>query len=146
LYTTDLKILESSGLIGPGTTIGEYACHILSSLPYSPPNVVADNVIKPGNPTYLAYVRASTAQKRAARAARTSVLALAPDLVHAEEDPNRSKRNMSNGYEGDEQPVGDDNDEGDWRLVYKSRIVESWDPYTAEKDGVEISEIVGREG
>ncbi|KAJ9115643.1 hypothetical protein QFC20_000970 [Naganishia adeliensis] len=40
LYTNDLKVMEEEGLIAPGTVI------------------VADNVVKPGNPAYLSYVRA----------------------------------------------------------------------------------------
>ncbi|KAI0479345.1 catechol O-methyltransferase [Xylariaceae sp. FL0804] len=45
-YTTDLKLCEELGLVGPGSV---YA---------------ADNVIKPGNPPYLEYVRSTVAEKR----------------------------------------------------------------------------------
>lgn len=45
-YTTDVKLCESLGLIGPGTVLS------------------ADNVIKPGNPPYLEYVRSSVEDKR----------------------------------------------------------------------------------
>ena len=45
-YTTDLKLCESLGLIQKGTILA------------------ADNVIKPGNPPYLEYVRASVEEKR----------------------------------------------------------------------------------
>ena len=45
-YTTDLKLCESLGLIIPGTFLA------------------ADNVIKPGNPPYLEYVRSTVQQKR----------------------------------------------------------------------------------
>ena len=48
-YTTDLKLCEDLGLIRPGQTV-----------------LAADNVIKPGNPPYLEYVRASPADKKAA--------------------------------------------------------------------------------
>ncbi|CAG8978278.1 hypothetical protein HYALB_00010230 [Hymenoscyphus albidus] len=48
LYTTDLKLCESLGFIGKGTVI------------------IADNVIYPGNPEYLKYVRSSVEEKRAA--------------------------------------------------------------------------------
>ncbi|KAL9059876.1 MAG: hypothetical protein Q9162_000946 [Coniocarpon cinnabarinum] len=48
-YTTDLKLCEDLGLIKPGRTV-----------------LAADNVIKPGNPPYLEYVRASPAEKKAA--------------------------------------------------------------------------------
>ncbi|KAJ9098105.1 hypothetical protein QFC21_004434 [Naganishia friedmannii] len=46
LYTNDLKVLEDEGLIGKGTCI------------------IADNVIMPGNPAYLSYIRATPAAKR----------------------------------------------------------------------------------
>jgi len=45
-YTTDLKLCESLGLIQRGTILA------------------ADNVIKPGNPPYLEYVRSSVEEKR----------------------------------------------------------------------------------
>ena len=45
-YTADLKLCESLKLVSPGTVLA------------------ADNVIKPGNPPYLEYVRSSVSQKR----------------------------------------------------------------------------------
>jgi len=45
-YVTDVKLAEELGLINPGSIL------------------VADNVIKPGNPPYLAYVRRSVQEKR----------------------------------------------------------------------------------
>ncbi|KAJ4287853.1 hypothetical protein N0V88_007564 [Collariella sp. IMI 366227] len=45
-YTPDLKLCERLGIVGLGTVL------------------VADNMIVPGNPAYLAYVRASVAEKR----------------------------------------------------------------------------------
>ena len=45
-YTSDLKLCESLGLVKPGTILA------------------ADNVIKPGNPPYLEYVRSSVEQKK----------------------------------------------------------------------------------
>lgn len=47
-YTTDLKLCEHLGIIQPGSVLA------------------ADNVIYPGNPPYLAYVRSTVEQKRAA--------------------------------------------------------------------------------
>ncbi|TLS24392.1 hypothetical protein PpBr36_09132 [Pyricularia pennisetigena] len=46
LYTPDLKLCEELELVGPGTVL------------------VADNVVKPGNPPYLKYVRSTVAEKR----------------------------------------------------------------------------------
>lgn len=45
-YATDLKLCEELGLIKQGTVLA------------------ADNVIKPGNPPYLAYVRSTVKEKR----------------------------------------------------------------------------------
>ncbi|KAJ5906983.1 catechol O-methyltransferase 2 [Penicillium subrubescens] len=47
-YTTDLKLCEHLGMIVPGSVLA------------------ADNVIHPGNPPYLEYVRSSVEQKREA--------------------------------------------------------------------------------
>lgn len=45
-YTTDLKLCEQLKLVTPGTVLA------------------ADNVIKPGNPPYLEYVRSSVSTKQ----------------------------------------------------------------------------------
>ena len=45
-YTTDLKLCEELKLVTPGSVMA------------------ADNVIKPGNPPYLEYVRSSVEEKR----------------------------------------------------------------------------------
>lgn len=47
-YTSDLKLCEQLGMIKPGTVLA------------------ADNVLYPGNPPYLEYVRSSVEQKREA--------------------------------------------------------------------------------
>lgn len=47
-YTLDLKLCEQLGMIVPGVSV-----------------IAADNVIYPGNPPYLEYVRASVEKKRA---------------------------------------------------------------------------------
>lgn len=48
LYTTDLKLCEQLGMVSAGSIL------------------VADNVIYPGNPVYLEYVRSTVEQKREA--------------------------------------------------------------------------------
>ncbi|MBE7179632.1 MAG: class I SAM-dependent methyltransferase, partial [Terriglobus roseus] len=53
-YTTDLKLCEELGLVTPGSVLA------------------ADNVIKPGNPPYLEYVRSSVDQKRKALSGQTN--------------------------------------------------------------------------
>lgn len=47
-YTTDVKLCESLGMIAPGSVLA------------------ADNVISPGNPPYLEYIRSTVEQKREA--------------------------------------------------------------------------------
>ncbi|KAK8108263.1 uncharacterized protein PG998_010276 [Apiospora kogelbergensis] len=65
LYTEDLKLCEELELVGPGSV---YA---------------ADNVVKPGNPPYLAYVRSTVEQKRSkASGAEGAGPKGRPDLVY----------------------------------------------------------------
>ncbi|OAA74238.1 catechol O-methyltransferase [Cordyceps fumosorosea ARSEF 2679] len=70
-YLPDLQLCEELGLIQKGTVIA------------------ADNVIKPGNPPYLAYVRSDVESKRRAYAlagtATGSALRGNPDLVYQSE-------------------------------------------------------------
>ncbi|CAK4034579.1 catechol O-methyltransferase 2 [Lecanosticta acicola] len=79
-YTTDLKLCEELGLVREGSWLA------------------ADNVIKPGNPPYLAYVRSSVAEKRERYAA----------AGEGEEDVEGARGNPN--------------------LVYESRLVESFEP------------------
>ena len=100
-YTSDLKLCEHLGLVKAGTVLA------------------ADNVIKPGNPPYLEYVRSSVAQKR--------------------------EKYMSHGINGDdtagfgdrykrqyENKVGEEKlsaeIKGNPRLVYQSNLVKSFEP------------------
>ncbi|KAK0392896.1 hypothetical protein NLU13_2390 [Sarocladium strictum] len=53
-YLPDLKLCEELGLVGPGSVLA------------------ADNVIKPGNPPYLQYVRSTVAEKTRAVASEGS--------------------------------------------------------------------------
>lgn len=55
LYTTDLKLCEQLGMVSAGSIL------------------VADNVIYPGNPVYLEYVRSTVEQKREAAKTDTVV-------------------------------------------------------------------------
>lgn len=98
-YTTDLKLCEYYGLITPGSVMA------------------ADNVIFPGNPPYLKYVRSTVEEKRAV----------------AKEDPKgydfegiiqRSKAQYTIG--GEERPLFDT--VGNPNLVYDSILVDSLEP------------------
>ncbi|KAK1924573.1 S-adenosyl-L-methionine-dependent methyltransferase [Papiliotrema laurentii] len=129
LYTIDLKVLEEEGLVGPGTVL------------------VADNVVKPGNPAYLSYVRATPSLRRQSLQSPRLTKQPAPT-------PNPSTDDEWNTAfrEGpiDETRWAPDEAEGitadgDPSLVYTSQMLDGWDPYTGEKDACEVSVCTGRE-
>lgn len=100
-YTTDLKLCEHYGMVSPGTVL------------------VGDNVIFPGNPQYLEYVRSSVEQKRKA----------------AEEGAGKGynfdgicdqSKNQYRKREGDEKPALDF--VGNPNLIYESRLIKSFEP------------------
>ncbi|KAK4686149.1 catechol O-methyltransferase, partial [Tremellales sp. Uapishka_1] len=129
LYTIDLKVMEEEGLIGPGTVL------------------VADNVIKPGNPSYLSYVRASPALKHRS-------LALGPLTEQPAATPNPPESEWMTAFR--DGPIDEArwvpeeaegaSAKGDPTLVYESSMLAGWDPYTGERDAVEVSVCKGREG
>lgn len=97
-YLPDLKLCEELGLIKQGSFLA------------------ADNVISPGNPPYLEYVRSSVQQKRDS--------GKGSDEGDAEKFPRWS----SNQYakrEGAERPA---DARGNPNLVYKSKLMESFEP------------------
>lgn len=96
-YTTDLKLCEELGVIRPGRTV-----------------LAADNVIKPGNPPYLEYVRSSVNEKKAAVGKQDG------GAVH-----ERFKDRTTKEY-GDVEVLG--KAVGDPRLIYESKIQMSWEP------------------
>ena len=83
LYIADLKLCEELGLVRPGSVLA------------------ADNVIKPGNPMYLAYVRSSVEEKRA-------------------------QLEKAGGDAGKDRP--DRDLKGNPNLVYESKMVKSFEP------------------
>lgn len=99
-YLPDLKLCEQLGLIGPGSVLA------------------ADNVIKPGNPPYLEYVRASAEEKSN------------KDGEHGLADGTRGFQDRTAKQyakrEGEEQLNLEIR--GDPRLVYESELVESFEP------------------
>lgn len=102
LYKSDLKLCESLGLVTPGSVIA------------------ADNVIYPGSPVYLEYVRSSVEKKRqdAAEAGKNG------DLNGATEDL-LSKSKYSNKL-GNREPAVDAS--GNPSLIYETRLVDSFEP------------------
>ncbi|KAL7419512.1 hypothetical protein Q5752_005423 [Cryptotrichosporon argae] len=129
LYTVDLKCLEDEGLVGPGTVL------------------VADNVVKPGNPAYLSYVRASPAQKRAALA-RGRLTEQPPPTANPKTDDEWAAA-FRDGPIDEARWTPDEAEgvvaQGDPGLIYTSDMLDGWDPYTGEKDACEVSVCTGRE-
>ncbi|KAH7077111.1 S-adenosyl-L-methionine-dependent methyltransferase [Paraphoma chrysanthemicola] len=111
-YTTDLKLAEELGLITKGSVLA------------------ADNVIKPGNPPYLEYVRSSVEEKvkKAKEGGASNVDGIAETNVKMYEK-RYGKANFS-------QSKGNPN------LKYESKLVNSYEP-TGVPDGIEITRCVG---
>lgn len=100
-YTTDLKLCEELGLIKPGRTV-----------------LAADNVVSPGNPPYLKYVRSSAAEKRQALESANG------DRAYGEFEQRTVKQ-----YEQREGvPDLDQSLKGNPNLVYDSQLVDSFEP------------------
>lgn len=99
-YLYDLKLCEELQLVQVGTVLA------------------ADNVIKPGNPPYLEYVRSTVDKKRAALLEKNGET---PDLQF---DDKYSK--MYEKREGKEK--FDEDVKGDPSLVYRSELIKSFEP------------------
>ena len=100
-YTSDLKLCEHLKLVVPGTVLA------------------ADNVIRPGNPPYLDYVRSSVQEKRA---------------VFASGDMNGTDaasgfgrwKDQYKDRQGEEKVSSDV--KGNPSLIYESKLVNSYEP------------------
>ncbi|KAL4899613.1 hypothetical protein BDW74DRAFT_188992 [Aspergillus multicolor] len=101
-YTTDLKLCEELKLITPGSVLA------------------ADNVIKPGNPPYLEYVRASVEEKKRKLRDAGGGLANGGSMPGKAVDQYKDKSGF--GAMKLNQSVGNPG------LVYESRLVESFEP------------------
>ena len=115
-YLIDLKLSEELKLVGPGSVMA------------------ADNVIKPGNPPYLEYVRSTCDQKREAAKGKSAngFGERFPDWA-ADQYKTRQGQEKLN-----EALIGNPN------LVYDSKIIHSWEP-SGVPDGVEITRCTGEE-
>jgi catechol O-methyltransferase len=100
-YTTDLKLCEHLRLVTPGTVMA------------------ADNVIKPGNPPYLEYVRSSVKVKQGLAEARSTNNA---DTA-AFGDRWKNQYHKREGEEKLSKEV-----KGNPNLIYESRLVNSYEP------------------
>ncbi|GAB7359250.1 hypothetical protein MBLNU230_g5907t1 [Neophaeotheca triangularis] len=112
-YKTDLKLCEELKLVTKGSVMA------------------ADNVIKPGNPPYLEYVRSSVEEKR--KAAGKAESESGPDARFAERSAKQYAKR-----EGEEKLAAT---RGNPNLVYDSKLVNSFEP-TGVPDGVEITRCV----
>ncbi|KAF1953815.1 putative O-methyltransferase [Byssothecium circinans] len=114
-YTTDLKLCEELELVTPGSVLA------------------ADNVIKPGNPPYLEYVRSTVQQKR-------ENVKKGKKGGNVDGIAERNVKQYANRYKEEKfsQSLGNPN------LVYESKLVNSFEP-TGVPDGVEITRCVGVE-
>ena len=124
-YTTDLKLCEELSLIRPGTVL------------------CADNVIKPGNPPYLEYVRSSVADKKAA-AKNAGKEDGEGKNGHVGVDARFADRSANQYNKREGMAKLDVTRVGNPGLVYESRLVNSYEP-TGVPDGVEITRCVGEE-
>jgi catechol O-methyltransferase len=100
-YTTDLKLCEHLRLVSPGSVLA------------------ADNVIKPGNPPYLEYVRSSVEQKR--EKVQDKDGKSYDSLGFSDRYKNQYSKRMTNEKPNLEYP-------GNPNLVYESRLINSWEP------------------
>ncbi|KAJ6112275.1 O-methyltransferase [Penicillium sp. IBT 18751x] len=103
-YITDLKLCEELRLVGPGTVLA------------------ADNVIKPGNPPYLEYVRKSVQDKRSRLGEDKKGLSM----------PDKTVQQYQKRY-GETQFNKSD---GNPNLVYESKLINSFEP-----TGVPVSDF-----
>lgn len=95
-YTTDLKLCESLGMIQKGTVLA------------------ADNVISPGNPPYLEYVRSSVKEK---------IMKLSQESkADTENFPGISATQY-----GEVEKLSSDI-KGNPRIVYETKLVNSFEP------------------
>lgn len=114
-YTTDLKLCEELGIVGPGTVLA------------------ADNVIKPGNPPYLKYVRSSVDQKREALGGKAT-----------NGDVESHFGRAAGQYDKREGRVQLNECKGNPNLVYDSKQIDSYEP-SGVPDAVEVTRCTGEE-
>lgn len=115
-YTTDLKLCEHLRLIKPGSVIA------------------ADNVIKPGNPPYLEYVRSSVQKKKASFQGKDAKSY--NDLGFAEKHKNQYSKRVTDEKPNLEFP-------GNPNLVYESQLVNSWEPSGEPVRGSSLRSLAG---
>ncbi|OAX81766.1 hypothetical protein ACJ72_03887 [Emergomyces africanus] len=113
-YVTDLKLCEQLGMIVPGSVL------------------VADNVISPGNPPYLKYVRSSVQEKGKAAADLSSSRGY--DLTAF------SNYTVNRFGSSVQKPLAAVDIFGNPNLIYESRLVNSFEP-TGEPVSTHLSMV-----
>ena len=111
-YVRDLKICESLGLIAEGTVLA------------------ADNIITPGNPSYLEYVRSSPEEKR------RKLAEMGQQGVAIDQRFQQRTVNQYNNVEEDNAVAP-----GNPEIVYESYLVHSEEP-TGDPDGIEVTTCI----
>ena len=101
-FISDLKLCEHLGLVTPGSVLA------------------ADNVIKPGNPPYLEYVRSTVTQKRERYGKGEEV-----DGAETSNFPERTT-NQYTKREGEE--TSSTEIKGNPSLIYESKLFHSFEP------------------
>ena len=104
-YTSDLKLCEYLRLVTPGTVLA------------------ADNVIKPGNPPYLEYVRSSVEQKH-----ETYANSHRNGHSNGIKNSGIDERWQNQYKEREGEEVLSDEIQGNPNLVYESKLVHSFEP------------------
>ena len=99
-YKTDLKLCEELKLVTPGSVLA------------------ADNVIEPGNPPYLEYVRSTVAEKK--QAVQSGSEESTADARFGDRTAKQYEKRQ--GQEKLGSAIGNPN------LVYDSKLVNSWEP------------------
>ena len=107
-YTSDLKLCEELKLVTPGSVLA------------------ADNVIAPGNPPYLEYVRSTVAEKQ--EKVKQANTESAPDSRMAARSVNQYAQR------GESTSLG--NSAGNPNLKYDSKLINSFEP-----TGVPVSRV-----
>lgn len=116
--------------------------------------LVADNVVKPGNPAYLSYVRATPSQRKEALQSipkQTSQPEATPNPEDKgdEEGKQNWRKAFREGPIAETRWVPDEAEgvesDGVPELKYSSEMLDGWDPYTGERDACEVSVCLGRE-
>lgn len=109
--------------------------------------IVADNVVKPGNPAYLSYVRATPGQKRSALSQPR--LTTQPPITPNPTTDDAWNTAFHDGPLTETRWTPDEADgvsaDGVPELLYSSEMLDGWDPYTGEKDACEVSVCKGKE-